>query len=116
MPPIYAIISFLSYRFFRSYTYYDLVETGAHLGSVLLAHKLTPPTFSLRIHNDQCIHVSTPVDLLYLLRRCIERDSARLLLIQYVAATAAGNDVNNAIARKDKSKLPMPVRLPLILQ
>jgi len=27
MPPIYAIISFLSYRFFRSYTYYSLGET-----------------------------------------------------------------------------------------
>ncbi|KAJ3792380.1 organic solute transporter Ostalpha-domain-containing protein [Lentinula aff. detonsa] len=26
MPPIYGVISFLSYRFFRSYTYYELVE------------------------------------------------------------------------------------------
>ena len=31
MPAIYAIISFFSYRFFRSYTYYELVETGASL-------------------------------------------------------------------------------------
>lgn len=29
MPPIYAIISFFSYRFFRSFTYYSLVEIGA---------------------------------------------------------------------------------------
>ena len=29
MPAIYAIISFFSYRFFRSYTYYSLVEIGA---------------------------------------------------------------------------------------
>jgi hypothetical protein len=29
MPPIYAIISFFSYRFFRSYTYYSLIEIGA---------------------------------------------------------------------------------------
>ena len=29
MPAVYAIISFFSYRFFRSYTYYDLIETGA---------------------------------------------------------------------------------------
>ncbi|KAJ3893147.1 DUF300-domain-containing protein [Lentinula edodes] len=29
MPPIYAVISFCSYRFFRSYTYYDLAEVGA---------------------------------------------------------------------------------------
>lgn len=29
MPPVYALISFFSYRYFRDYTYYDLVETGA---------------------------------------------------------------------------------------
>ena len=28
MPPIYSIISFFSYRFFRSYTYYALVQVG----------------------------------------------------------------------------------------
>lgn len=28
MPPVYAIISFLSYRYFRSYTYYSLVESA----------------------------------------------------------------------------------------
>jgi len=27
MPPVYAVISFFSYRFFRSFTYYHLVET-----------------------------------------------------------------------------------------
>ncbi|EGG12620.1 uncharacterized protein MELLADRAFT_41419 [Melampsora larici-populina 98AG31] len=27
MPPVYAIISFFSYRFFRAYTYYSLIET-----------------------------------------------------------------------------------------
>ncbi|KAH9992167.1 DUF300-domain-containing protein [Russula vinacea] len=27
MPPVYAVISFLSFRFFRSYTYYALAET-----------------------------------------------------------------------------------------
>ncbi|KAJ7770195.1 DUF300-domain-containing protein [Mycena maculata] len=26
MPPVYAVISFLSYRFFRDYTYYSLIE------------------------------------------------------------------------------------------
>ncbi|THH10913.1 hypothetical protein EW145_g981 [Phellinidium pouzarii] len=26
MPPVYAIISFFSYRYFRSYTYYELIE------------------------------------------------------------------------------------------
>lgn len=28
MPPVYAIVSFLSYRFFREYTYYSLVEAA----------------------------------------------------------------------------------------
>lgn len=28
MPPIYAVISFFSYRYFRSYTYYSLVESA----------------------------------------------------------------------------------------
>ena len=28
MPPVYAVISFFSYRFFRSFTYYSLIETG----------------------------------------------------------------------------------------
>lgn len=27
MPPVYAVISFASYRFFREYTYYSLIET-----------------------------------------------------------------------------------------
>lgn len=28
MPMVYAVISFFSYRFFRSYTYYELIEAG----------------------------------------------------------------------------------------
>ncbi|GBE85962.1 predicted protein [Sparassis crispa] len=69
MPPVYAIISFLSYRFFRSYTYYDLVETAYE--SVTLSAFL-------------------------------------LLLIEFVAATSVGHNVNNAILRKDKQSLPLP--------
>ncbi|KAI0073973.1 DUF300-domain-containing protein [Panus rudis PR-1116 ss-1] len=69
MPPIYAIISFFSYRFFRSYTYYELAETAYE--SVTLSAFL-------------------------------------LLLIEYVAATGTGHSVDNAIARKEKSKLPLP--------
>ncbi|KAI0294073.1 organic solute transporter Ostalpha-domain-containing protein [Multifurca ochricompacta] len=61
MPPVYAVISFFSYRFFRSYTYYSLIETGA------------------------------------------------LLLIEYVASTAAGHSTEGALARKDKQSLPLPV-------
>jgi hypothetical protein len=32
----------------------------------------------------------------------------RLLLIEYVAATAAGHSAENALLRKDKQKLPIP--------
>ena len=28
MPPVYAVISFFSYRYFRDYTYYDLIESA----------------------------------------------------------------------------------------
>lgn len=69
MPPVYAVISFFSYRYFRDYTYYDLIETAYE--SITLSAFL-------------------------------------LLLIEYVAATAADHDVKNAIARKDKKKLPLP--------
>lgn len=30
MPPIYGIVSFLSYRFFREYTYFELVQVGEY--------------------------------------------------------------------------------------
>jgi len=30
MPPVYAIISFFSYRFFHEYTYYSFIEIGAY--------------------------------------------------------------------------------------
>lgn len=69
MPPIYAIISFFSYRYFRSYTYYDLVET--------VYESITLSAFLL-------------------------------LLIEFVAATAVDHKVTNAMARKDKKKLPIP--------
>ncbi|KAM0754398.1 DUF300-domain-containing protein [Meredithblackwellia eburnea MCA 4105] len=37
MPPVYAVISFFSYRYFRSYTYYQLV--------VVVYESLVPPAF-----------------------------------------------------------------------
>ena len=42
MPPVYAIISFFSYRFFRSYTYYSLVEVAYEVRS-------RPPSFSAKL-------------------------------------------------------------------
>ncbi|KZT66067.1 DUF300-domain-containing protein [Daedalea quercina L-15889] len=69
MPAVYAIISFFSYRYFRSYTYYSLIE---------------------------CVYESVTLSAFL------------LLLIEFVAATATGHDVDNAIARKDKNKLPFP--------
>jgi hypothetical protein len=49
MPPVYAVVSFFSYRFFRDYTYYSLGETSAlapPLYNRVLAH--SPPLPSLR--------------------------------------------------------------------
>jgi Organic solute transporter Ostalpha len=42
MPPVYAVISFFSYRFFRSYTYYSLVETSTLVLSVPISFKTNP--------------------------------------------------------------------------
>jgi hypothetical protein len=36
--------------------------------------------------------------------------SFSLLLVEYVASTATGRDARKAIARKDKTALPIPVR------
>jgi hypothetical protein len=44
MPPVYAIISFFSYRFFRKYTYYALIEVAYE--SVTLSAFLSVPAFS----------------------------------------------------------------------
>jgi hypothetical protein len=41
MPPIYAVVSFFSYRFFREYTYYSLSEASTLTPSLrerFLAH------------------------------------------------------------------------------
>jgi len=69
MPPVYAIISFFSYRFFRSYTYYSLIQVAYEAVTI---------------------------------------SAFLLLLIEYVAATAAGHSAENAIQRKDKRQLPLP--------
>ncbi|KNZ55404.1 uncharacterized protein VP01_2692g2 [Puccinia sorghi] len=44
MPPVYAVISFFSYRFFRAFTYYHLVETVSE--TRLRTKKETRPTCS----------------------------------------------------------------------
>jgi hypothetical protein len=46
MPPVYAIISFFSYRFFRKYTYYALVEV-AYESVTLSAFLYVPEVLSL---------------------------------------------------------------------
>ncbi|KAJ7178521.1 organic solute transporter Ostalpha-domain-containing protein [Mycena crocata] len=70
MPPVYAVISFLSYRFFRDYTYYSLVEV---------------------------------------VYEAVTLSAFLLLLIDYVADSATGHSAENAIARKDKQRLLMPL-------
>lgn len=48
MPPVYALISFFSYRFFRDYTYYDLIETGERYWAVFRSWLLLTDPYSLR--------------------------------------------------------------------
>ncbi|CAG7850779.1 SubName: Full=Uncharacterized protein {ECO:0000313/EMBL:CCA73435.1} [Serendipita indica DSM 11827] len=69
MPAVFAIISFFSYRFFRDYVYYSLVE---------------------------------------IIYEAFVISAFLLLIIQYVAATAASRTAEDALARKDKTKLPIP--------
>ncbi|KAK7028505.1 organic solute transporter Ostalpha-domain-containing protein [Favolaschia claudopus] len=69
MPPVYAIISFFSYRYFRSYTYYSLIEVAYEAVTI---------------------------------------SAFLLLIIEYVAGTAAGHRAEGALVRKDKRPLPMP--------
>ncbi|KAI0312274.1 DUF300-domain-containing protein [Amylostereum chailletii] len=69
MPPVYAVISFFSYRFFRDYTYYSVIEV---------------------------------------VYEAITLSAFLLLLIEYVASTSSGHTAEGAIARKNKSKLPIP--------
>ncbi|KAH9168370.1 organic solute transporter Ostalpha-domain-containing protein [Lactarius sanguifluus] len=69
MPPVYAVVSFFSYRYFRSYTYYSLSE---------------------------------------IIYEAITLSAFLLLLIEYVASTAAGHSTEGALARKDKGTLPIP--------
>lgn len=70
LPPIFGIISFFSYRYFREYYYYSLVE--------IIYEAVTISAFML-------------------------------LIIEFVATTASGDKVENAIARKDKKSLPLPL-------
>jgi Organic solute transporter Ostalpha len=50
------------------------------------------------------------VSVLYFLCSSLILAFLRLLLIEYVAATASGHNAENAMVRKDKRKLPIPVR------
>jgi hypothetical protein len=48
MPPVYAVISFFSFRFFRSYTYYSLAETGELAPRFSSAHRVSISLASIR--------------------------------------------------------------------
>ncbi|KAL1940982.1 hypothetical protein VTO73DRAFT_7618 [Trametes versicolor] len=118
MPAVYAIISFFSYRYFRSYTYYDLIETAqiasdrccrAGRGELFggSADQQTP-----RLPRN-LFHRRPGTDGQILLRAGLSKASVTLsafllLLIEFVAATAVEHNVENAIIRKDKEALPMP--------
>lgn len=123
MPPVYAVVSFFSYRFFRSYTYYSLAETGMSAA----IHKLIPLTPAPLKHMRCALDRTRPVSLLthsqavtisaFLFVLSVLPPEPRpickhsLLLVEYVASTASGHSAENALMRKDKKALPFPVRL-----
>ncbi|KDQ10908.1 hypothetical protein BOTBODRAFT_177792 [Botryobasidium botryosum FD-172 SS1] len=97
MPMIYAIISFFSYRYFRSYTFVS--SPRLHLSARI---PLLPPLArSSRPHLD----LPTPKPTVY---EAITLSAFLLLIIQFVAGTASGHDAKAALARKDKAPLPFP--------
>ncbi|KIJ42912.1 hypothetical protein M422DRAFT_254033 [Sphaerobolus stellatus SS14] len=116
MPAIYSIISFLSFWFFRDYTYYSLVEAVNEvypplhvlIAMVLIIFNCHSLSSRLLGCNDQRLLVRpicapNPDIELTRIQPC------RLLLIQYVAATASGSKAENALLRKDKQPLPFPI-------
>lgn len=85
MPPIYAVTSFFSYRYFRDYTYYSLIETSEFV-------------FTMgRMDVDGAVAYEA-----------VTLSAFLLLLVEFVAGTASENKAENAIARKDKRPLPLP--------
>jgi len=52
MPAVYAIISFLSYRYFRDYTYYQLIEIGKSSRAVYLIRSLPLTKFRLSLRGN----------------------------------------------------------------
>ena len=135
MPPVYAIISFLSYRFFRSYTYYSFIEVG----TFVCLFQSCPQTHLLKISLTayEVKVLSQRISEIFLnwakrtqgnhIKRVFVRSQTnsnqrwlltvskfmlkRLLLIDFVASTATDHSANKALERKDKKALPLPVRL-----
>ncbi|KAI0367134.1 DUF300-domain-containing protein [Pilatotrama ljubarskyi] len=98
MPAVYAIISFFSYRFFRSYTYYDLIETAYEVSNgFILDTSASRGTFLVSM--TEVVKPAQP---------SVTLSAFLLLLIEFVAATTAEHKVDNAIIRKDKEAMPIP--------
>lgn len=124
MPPVYAIISFFSYRYFREYTYYEFIEVGEWIHVletifadhvvlayevrlkyffVFLGYSYTPSRLSRSAHS--CMFGSMKHSIVH------HWQTPSLLLVDFVASTAADHDATKAIARKEKKALPIPVRV-----
>ncbi|EDR09079.1 uncharacterized protein LACBIDRAFT_296311 [Laccaria bicolor S238N-H82] len=89
MPPVYSIISFFSYRYFRSYTYYSFIQVG-----------------DLRGHYSQCFPVRPlhPCGSGFPLTMSLHPS---LLLIEFVADVKQG-DHEHIMANKEKRRLVIP--------
>lgn len=121
MPPVYAVISFLSYRFFRDYTYYSFIEVGASL----LFSRISVPLLIILPSlwgaknfwfSRPIITANKPRQSLWVLlcsfiilnvMECSWRGISSLLLIEFVAD--ATKNQSNMFEKKEKRKLMFPV-------
>lgn len=87
--PVFAVISFFGYRFFRAYTYYELAEVRSL--------KRSPDGLSSRLI------AALPLQVIW---EAIAIAAFLMLLLQYIGESVDGQI--EVFVRKDKKALPLP--------
>lgn len=106
MPWVYGVMSFLSYRYFRDYIYFELIQVCQSSSISPSQPHHSPTTDCLWINSLLSPHSAY---------EGIVISAFLLLLVEFVSASASKGDVRNALARKEKVALPMTVSRSLLL-